>query len=747
MAGLAAILLVAGTVAGPGAQPAAADPADCTPLAGFTNCRMFTFTNPGANQTFRVPPGVTEVDARLWGAGGGGAASTHDAATPGGGAGAFVAGVAPATGGETWNITIGWGGYNTNPDLSPFGNGGVGGAVLGGIPHGSTGGGLGALWTGEPFASEPLLVAGAGGGAASGSTGGGGGGGAAGASGQPGQGGVGNAGGGSPSEGGAGAPSPGCAVVATAGSAYAGGSGAGGGEYQAGGGGGAGRFGGGGGGCGASNGTGGGGSSYIAPTVTAPRSEAGASGAAPGVNAQPGGMGDPVYGYAANVGIGGMTNALGQAGGAGFLVLQWVMPAPVITAPADGTTSSEQSPTITGTAGPGNTVTVTDGAGGPTVCTAVAAADGTWTCTPTTPLAEGSHPLVATQTNDFADVYPASETVTYVVDVTPPAAPAITGPATSTNTSTAVSGTGEAGSSVTVRTTAGTVVCGPVTVPSSGSWSCTPTSPLALGGNPLIPTATDAYDNAVSGPTYTVTIVEPPPPPPAPPPPVTPSAPPAPAPAVPPVPRPRPTTEPEVTPSPSPPPVVEPAEPDEPEEPEPEPADPDPAGRPLTMNVQMRAGELQRGQVGRFDTTLGPNPSSGPVTLTLSGSVNKGFIYRSVQVDPEAECAVRTTEFACVITLDPGATAQVTIRLLADELNAPNQARQQLSVSSSDPSMDTSTTVTADVEHVTDTEAFAAAITSTPGPYLLLLVLLLYALAATVAEKRESGTSEPRETR
>ncbi|MFF2452215.1 hypothetical protein ACFVS0_06950, partial [Isoptericola sp. NPDC058082] len=149
-------------------EPAAADVAGCTPTGAFTDCVVVTFTNPPANQSVRVPPGVTEVDARMWGAGGGGASATPFAAAPGGGAGAFVAGTVPVTGagGATWNVTIGWGGYAAS-DLRPFGDGGPGGTAQGSTPRGSAGGGTTALWGGDPGAS-PLLVAGAGGGGAAG---------------------------------------------------------------------------------------------------------------------------------------------------------------------------------------------------------------------------------------------------------------------------------------------------------------------------------------------------------------------------------------------------------------------------------------------------------------------------------------------------------------------------------------------------------------------------------------------------
>ncbi|WP_264028928.1 Ig-like domain-containing protein [Cellulosimicrobium sp. SH8] len=763
--GLAAFAVaLVGAVVDGGLRPTTAAVANCTPLAGFTRCTVVTFPSPAGNQTVRIPPGVTQVDARMWGAGGGGAAATPLSTAPGGGGGAFVAGMIPTAGGEVWDVTIGWGGYAAST-LQPFGQGGPGGGALGGTPHGSAGGGTTALWTGAAFASSPLLVAGAGGGSAAGSSGRGGGGGAAGETAQPGEGGhASNPTGGSPGGGGQPGVVAGCSSQATAGSQYAGG--AGGSGAEGGGGGGGGWFGGGGGQCQPTaatgqNGSGAGGSSYIAPQVTAQRTAAGQPGAAAGTNAQPGGTGDPAYTFAGSVGIGGMTLGEGQAGGAGMLVLQWVMPAPTITAPADGTLSAVAAPVVTGTAGAGNTVTVTDGPGGPTVCTATAAADGTWSCTASS-LADGAHTLVATQTNTFGDVYPESVVVTYTVDTTPPATPAVTGPSRTADTAATITGTGEAGSAVTVRTGAGGAVCGPLTVPASGAWSCTPSPTLVLGANTLVPSAADALGNAATGPAYVVTVVPapvPPPPPvttPAPTPVVTTPPPPVVAPAPPPA-RPAPARAPAPS---TPAPADEPAEAPVVEEPEPAP-EVVAAARPLTMNVAMRAGAIRRGEVGRFDTTLGPNPTDEAVTLTLTGQVNRGFLYRSVQVDPEAACDVARVTFSCDVVLDPGTSAQVTIRLLADALTAPSTARQQLSVAAAGvgdggsgggsggaADLANTTTVTTSVEDgtLTDTQQLAAAITDQPGAFLVILTLLLYALAATVAQRRTDGpTTRPTE--
>ncbi|MFD5551071.1 DUF6923 family protein, partial [Streptomyces goshikiensis] len=57
--------------------------------------------------------------------------------------------------------------------------------------------------------------------------------------------------------------------------------------------------------------------------------------------------------------------------------------APVITSPVDGSTSTDSTPTFTGTGTAGDTVTLTES--GNTVCTTTVGANGQWSCTPTAP--------------------------------------------------------------------------------------------------------------------------------------------------------------------------------------------------------------------------------------------------------------------------------------------------------------------------------------------------------------------------
>ncbi|WP_272496288.1 Ig-like domain-containing protein [Nocardioides sp. B-3] len=84
----------------------------------------------------------------------------------------------------------------------------------------------------------------------------------------------------------------------------------------------------------------------------------------------------------------------------------------MITSPAEGSSTADTTPTVTGTAEPGATVTVTEG--GVLVCTAVADPSGNWSCTPTTALPVGQHTFTATATDAAGNTSPA-DTVTFTI--------------------------------------------------------------------------------------------------------------------------------------------------------------------------------------------------------------------------------------------------------------------------------------------------------------------------------------------
>ncbi|MFE2928481.1 Ig-like domain-containing protein [Streptomyces goshikiensis] len=104
---------------------------------------------------------------------------------------------------------------------------------------------------------------------------------------------------------------------------------------------------------------------------------------------------------------------------------------PVITSPADGSTLTDNTPTLTGTGGAGDTVTLTES--GNTVCTTTVGANGQWSCTPTTALTAGQHTILPTAT-DPAGNRTEGAPVTVTIDATAPTAPVITTPANGSTT-------------------------------------------------------------------------------------------------------------------------------------------------------------------------------------------------------------------------------------------------------------------------------------------------------------------------
>ncbi|GGR53936.1 Ig-like domain-containing protein [Nocardioides luteus] len=167
---------------------------------------------------------------------------------------------------------------------------------------------------------------------------------------------------------------------------------------------------------------------------------------------------------------------------------------PVITAPANGSSTTDPTPTVSGTAEPGSTVAVT--IDGNVVGTAPVDSEGRWNLILTDPLAEGPHTAVATATDDAGNVSEPSEPVAFTVDQTAPDAPVITGPADGSSVSDTtpdITGTGESGATVEVSID-GEVV-GETTVNGDGTWTFTPEEPLAEGEHTVTATQTDEAGN------------------------------------------------------------------------------------------------------------------------------------------------------------------------------------------------------------------------------------------------------------
>ncbi|WP_156027519.1 Ig-like domain-containing protein [Mycetocola saprophilus] len=177
---------------------------------------------------------------------------------------------------------------------------------------------------------------------------------------------------------------------------------------------------------------------------------------------------------------------------------------PVITSPLDGAVTNDTTPTLSGTGENGSTVEIHNTAG-VVLCSAVVTG-GAWSCDLTTALTEGDHVLTPVA-KDAAGNEASGTAITITVDVTPPTVPVITSPAdglVTNNTTPTLSGTGENGSTVTVRNAADEVLCSAVV--SGGTWSCTLAPALTEGGHVLTPVATDAAGNVSTGTAITITV-------------------------------------------------------------------------------------------------------------------------------------------------------------------------------------------------------------------------------------------------
>uniref|UniRef100_UPI003BA2F8DE Ig-like domain-containing protein n=1 Tax=Pseudomonas asiatica TaxID=2219225 RepID=UPI003BA2F8DE len=161
-------------------------------------------------------------------------------------------------------------------------------------------------------------------------------------------------------------------------------------------------------------------------------------------------------------------------------------------APGTPTINLSNGSSLSGTAEPNSTVTLTDGSGNP-IGEVTADGSGNWTFTPATPLPNGTV-VNATSSDPAGNTSPAA---TLTVDSSAPAAPVIN----PTNGAT-ISGTAEAGATVTLTDGSGNPI-GQVTADGSGNWSFTPGSPLA-NGTVIIATATDPTGN--TGPQASTTV-------------------------------------------------------------------------------------------------------------------------------------------------------------------------------------------------------------------------------------------------
>lgn len=171
-----------------------------------------------------------------------------------------------------------------------------------------------------------------------------------------------------------------------------------------------------------------------------------------------------------------------------------------------------------------------------------------------------------------------------------------------------------------------------------------------------------------------------------------------------------------------------------------------PQDLPPAPHLSFGAATIEPGTVSALRGLMGPNASSRVEQISLQGRVNQGVVYRTVRVsgisDP-GDCSVQTREFSCSFTLKPGETAALEIRLFADALNAPQNVIQQLSIADSSGGTNAQT-VTASVAAPgsSDTDDWIDALvldmSSMPAAFVPLLAMMLLALAATTAERRQN---------
>jgi hypothetical protein len=127
-------------------------------------------------------------------------------------------------------------------------------------------------------------------------------------------------------------------------------------------------------------------------------------------------------------------------------------PEPLITSPANGTVTTNNTPPISGTAEPGATVSVY--VKGNLVGTTVANAMGQWTFTPPTPIADGTYAATASARDASGNESGRGAGPTFTIDSVAPMAPVITSPETNATVdddrTLDVAGVAEALSTVTV---------------------------------------------------------------------------------------------------------------------------------------------------------------------------------------------------------------------------------------------------------------------------------------------------------
>lgn len=192
------------------------------------------------------------------------------------------------------------------------------------------------------------------------------------------------------------------------------------------------------------------------------------------------------------------TDAAGNDGpsspAVGLTIDQTAPTAPSISVPTDGSSTSDPTPTISGSAEPNAIVSIyRDGV---LTGTVNADSDGSWAFTPGVSLADETYAFTARAADAAGNTSADSDTVDVAIDTTAPSAPVVSTPAdgsVTADTTPTISGTAEANSTVSVSIDGGSA--NDVLANGTGVWSYTPTTPLTQGAHTVSATATDAADN------------------------------------------------------------------------------------------------------------------------------------------------------------------------------------------------------------------------------------------------------------
>ncbi len=188
--------------------------------------------------------------------------------------------------------------------------------------------------------------------------------------------------------------------------------------------------------------------------------------------------------------------------------------APVTGPITEGNTTNDTKPAISGVTEAGATVTIKDGS--TVLGTVVADGSGNYSFTPIAPLNEGAHSISATAT-DAAGNTITSTTTNFTVDsIAPTIEMTITddvgtsqGPiangAIIDDTKPTISGTTEAGATVTIKDDAGNTL-GSATADTNGNYTITPTTALSEGQHYIVVTATDTAGNSTTASSVVFTV-------------------------------------------------------------------------------------------------------------------------------------------------------------------------------------------------------------------------------------------------